>query len=84
MTIRHRIIRWLAQGDLIILNAQFTRWGQLRSKEAGGVHIDNCELFHNHDYAIGINSSLNSALSLEAGPTQICSIENSLFMGPKP
>ena len=55
MKIRYWLIKWLAQGDLILVNAQFTSWGTIRPKEAGGMLVENCAMYGNDIQAIGLD-----------------------------
>jgi hypothetical protein len=41
--IRHWLIKYLAMGDMILINAARAPDGYWRSKEAGGIFISNCE-----------------------------------------
>ena len=74
MNLRHRLIKWLAFGDLVILNLEDRGDGWLRSKELGGALIDNFRKETFGEKNVGVDLSWNNF-----PPRQTNSIAGFLF-----
>ncbi len=85
--IRHKIIKWLSFGDLLIINAELRTDGSWQTKEAGGIVIINSELRGikgTYDYALYIDKKgqgKGALLSLCNLGGQAVYIQASRFIG---
>lgn len=82
-SLRHRLIRWLSHGDMILMNAEISTTGVLRTRETGGALIENVRVDHRRERGIGINAP-GAGISLETTRTQSVNLIDCFVFGLLP
>lgn len=79
-SLRHRLIRWLSHGDMILMNAEISTSGVFRTREAGDMLVENVRVDHRREHGLGVNAP-NAGLSLETTRTQSFYFKNCFVSG---
>lgn len=71
--LRYALIRWLADGDMVLMNAEFNAWGNWRPRHAGRVVVMHCDLRVYRDTRSGVHfgsesNNASAALPLDRSP----------------
>lgn len=81
MNLRHRLLKWIALGDMVMLNVDLANDGTIRSRNAGPMLIYGLKVWQwDRPYALSFgHRSTGASLHFEAYGNQVVTVENSLF-----